>query len=457
MPTLCCVPNCKERGGHLFPFSDSTLVKEWLVSIRRSPKNFTPTKYSRVCREHFTENDYKSSTTYGTVPLQRKLKPCAVPSVFPWSKAKLDSDLLREERVHKRMNVKEQEPDIEHVVSYLEVDDRNILQSVEPHSTLTTVSTQTPQISKAQVSTQTLPMKFFSLEHFLNDNEGLHFYCGLENIDTFRLVLSFLGPAQQGLNYYGGQTPNMPHEDQFFLTLIRLRRYKPMFELGRLFRVSEQLASSIFVTWVNFMFHMFKEVNWWPIRDLVSFYMPEDFRAKFASTRVILDGTESPIQKPADPLAQQGTFSTYKNRNTVKVVAGTSPGGLFSYLSPAYGGSTSDRQIIERSNILHMCDPGDSVMVDKGFSIEDLAQPQGVAVNIPAFFRKQNKIHGNTVIRDRKIASKRVHVEREIGLAKTFKILTQPLNRTDSALATRIFTCCFYLCNFRKNIVSKRA
>jgi hypothetical protein len=35
-------------------------------------------------------------------------------------------------------------------------------------------------------------------------------------------------------------------------------------------------------------------------------------------------------------------------------------------------------------------------------------------------------------MKDRKIASKRVHVERVIGSAKTYKILTQPLNQTES-------------------------
>ena len=40
------------------------------------------------------------------------------------------------------------------------------------------------------------------------------------------------------------------------------------------------------------------------------------------------------------PLAQQITFSTYKNKNTAKVLIGVTPGGMVSYISPAYGGST---------------------------------------------------------------------------------------------------------------------
>ena len=154
-------------------------------------------------------------------------------------------------------------------------------------------------------------------------------------------------------------------------------------------------------------------------------------------------------------MAQQATFSSYKNRNTAKVVVGSSPGGLVSYLSPAYGGSASDRQIVERSDLPHKCDSGDSVMVDKGFNIQDLFVSTNVEINIPSFFKKKNRLSGTIVMKDRKIASKRVHIERIIGLAKTFKILTQPMNNTESSLASKITTICFALCNFRTCIVPK--
>jgi hypothetical protein len=199
------------------------------------------------------------------------------------------------------------------------------------------------------------------------------------------------------------------------------------------------------------------EIEWWPSRDTVSFYQPTDFKLKFPSTRVVVDGTECPIKKPKEPVLQQATFSTYKNRNTVKVLVGLSPGGLVTYLSPAYGGSTSDRQICERSNLPDICDPGDSIMADKGFNVQDMFERSMVKINIPTFFHKKNRLSGETVLKDRKIASKRVHVERIIGLAKTYKILQRPMNNTESALATQIIKVCFFLCNFRASIVPRNA
>ena len=84
-------------------------------------------------------------------------------------------------------------------------------------------------------------------------------------------------------------------------------------------------------------------------------------------------------------------------------------------------------------------------MVDKGFDIQDIFAPVDVTINIPTFFRKKNRMSGKTVVKDRKISSKRVHVERIIGLGKTYKILTQPLNQTEMILASDIAFSCFML------------
>ncbi len=109
-----------------------------------------------------------------------------------------------------------------------------------------------------------------------------------------------------------------------------------------------------------------------------------------------------------------------------------------SYVSPAYGGSTSDRQIVERSDLTTKLDPTDSIMADKGFDVQDIFAPMDVTVNIPTFFKKQNRMPGKVVLRDRAISSKRVHVERVIGLGKTYKILHSPLNHTETILSSDI-------------------
>ena len=143
---------------------------------------------------------------------------------------------------------------------------------------------------------------------------------------------------------------------------------------------------------------------------------------------------ECPMVKPKCPRAQQATFSTYKNRNTLKVVVGKSPGGLLSHIPAAYGGPASGRQLVERSDLSQKCSSNDSLMVDKGINVQDIFATYNVGINIPTFMTKKNKLSGITFIRDRKISSKRVHIERLIGLAKTYKILQKPMNNTEAAL-----------------------
>lgn len=311
-------------------------------------------------------------------------------------------------------------------------------------------------------STQTVQrnLQLLSAKLFAMEPKTMHYYTGLETYEKFVMVLDTLGSAAYQLNYFLGKKPTLSIEDQFFLTLVKLRVHPPHQELSILFGISEKEVSSIFVTWVNFMYLQWSELNWWPSRELVSYFMPSDFRAKYGNTRVTVDGTECPINKPTQPVAQQATFSSYKNRNTVKVIVGCTPGGLVSYVSPAFGGSTSDRQIVESTGFPKLFVPNDEVMADKGFNVEDLFIPYHVRINIPTFFTKKNRMSSDTVLKDRKIASKRVHIEtleRIIGLAKTYKILKQPMNQMESSLGTQIITVCFILCNFRRGIVSQDA
>ena len=96
-------------------------------------------------------------------------------------------------------------------------------------------------------------------------------------------------------------------------------------------------------------------------------------------------------------------------------------------------------------------------MADKGFNAPDMFAPLDVQINIPTVFSKRNRLSGEIALRDRKLSSKRVHIERMIGLAKTFLILKSFLTTTETAMASDIISVCFLLCNFQDNIVSSYA
>jgi hypothetical protein len=319
-------------------------------------------------------------------------------------------------------------------------------------------STQTLQgLARDDASTQTVqglsPPPFLSVQALQLDPELLHYYTGLKSFEKFQAVFDTLGPAVNHLKYLRThRVKNLTPINQFLLMLTKLRQDMDYLPLSRMCGVSVFTCDNVFCTWVNFCSRQWGEIDVWPSQELVQYFAPSDFRKKFPTTRVVLDGTEIPVEKPANPSAQRATFSTYKN--TVKSVIGGTPGGLVSYVSPAYGGATSDRQIIERGNIPELCAAGDSVMADKCFNVQDLFAPFDIHVNIPAFFSKKNRLTEEQVLKDRKVSSKRVHIERLIGMAKTYKILVNGLSATETKLSRHIISVCFALTNFLSNVVS---
>lgn len=292
---------------------------------------------------------------------------------------------------------------------------------------------------------------------YKNSKKAIHFYTGLENYDKVKLVFDSLGPSVSKLKYYYALPRQNDPFEEFFMTLIILRQHKTFEELSMMYVISIKQVSNIFITWVRFMSLQWRKLDLWIDKATVRAYMPFDFHDKYPNTRVVIDATECPIKKPGLPIAQQITFSTYKNRNTIKALIGIAPSGLITYVSPCYGGSASDRQIIERSEILQKFDYNDEIMVDKGLNVQDIFISHGVKVNMPAFFKKGNQIGPDTLRETRKIASKRVHVERVIGQLKTYKILTQPMNRTETLLSSDVMFICAMLVNFRSNIITKNA
>jgi DDE superfamily endonuclease/Helix-turn-helix of DDE superfamily endonuclease len=295
-----------------------------------------------------------------------------------------------------------------------------------------------------------------SFEQLASDPVALQFYTSFENEHHFNMFFEILGPAVPELKKFS-TLPN--RKDQLLLTLIKLRQAKEDYELSLMFSVSTTTVSDILTIWINFMYFQLHELDLWPKEEVFSSFMPLNFGRMFPSTKLIIDATEIPIQKPCNADAQSATWSTYKNRNTVKTVVGCTPRGAVAYVSDSYGGSVSDRQILERSTLLSDCKllPGSSIMADRGIMIQDLFAPHNVQVNTPHMLKGKHQLSETELVFDRRIASKRIHIERVIGLSKTFKILQKELKGCRVALSGRIIFVCFMITNFRTSILNKWA
>lgn len=80
-------------------------------------------------------------------------------------------------------------------------------------------------------------------------------------------------------------------------------------------------------------------------------------------------------------------------------------------------------KLVELSGLLEKLEPGDEIMANKGFQIQDLLTPLGVQLNVPPFLAGNVQMPASDVIITKKIAHLHVHVERAIGRVKEFHIL----------------------------------
>ncbi|XP_075528726.1 uncharacterized protein LOC142560471 isoform X2 [Dermacentor variabilis] len=94
MPNKCCVPGCYYQGRkkvQVFSFpKEENLRQKWISAI--SKKDFVPTKYTKVCADHFHSSCLERTTTYtdsrtgqvleAALPVPR-LRHGSVPTIFP--------------------------------------------------------------------------------------------------------------------------------------------------------------------------------------------------------------------------------------------------------------------------------------------------------------------------------------------------------------------------------------
>lgn len=125
--------------------------------------------------------------------------------------------------------------------------------------------------------------------------------------------------------------------------------------------------------------------------EIVKLHLPECFCKKYSTTTLIIDTTEIYIEKPNNPEAQQVTFSSYKNSNTLKALVGILPKGRISFISTLYGGSISDKELTQKSGLIEKLQYGDVIMADRGFNIQEMLACKGVKVNVPPFMNESGQ------------------------------------------------------------------
>ena len=248
-------------------------------------------------------------------------------------------------------------------------------------------------------------------------------------------------------------THKLEYIDQFFAVLVRLKVGIFVQDVSDRFNISVGTFSKYFTSWICLLFEELRILNPFPSRLMIDRTMPNCFK-KYKNLRIIIDCTEIFIQRSSSLVNQNLTFSNYKHHNTLKFLIGITPSGVISFISDAWGGRISDRQITIDSGLLSLLEPGDSVMADKGFTIEDLLKNKCCNLNIPPFLKGKSQFSTDQVLETQEIAELRIHVERSIGRVKNFHIFDGVLPLTLAPIASKMFKVCCWLTNLDVPMVS---
>lgn len=503
MPNTCIVcghTKAKAPGEKkdvsLFRFpADQSRREQWLKALGLKASDIT--KNSRICSRHFLNGDSaqvpsldigkrfaspkklhskrssrSASISPSPVPSikRRALSMSSSPQISPSSStvdiseadnsdadqesliASIGEPLLTDYVVHEL-------PDVEDTYT-LSFSEKEVLN----RALLARVEFLEAENQKLKDSASTTQPKHFRLEDIANDDSLVRFYTGFPSYEIFVAVFDFLGPAVNKLHYWGTdairsgkRNMKLDPKNQFFLTLVRLRLNARVKDLAVRFGISIGLVSRYITTWICFLYHHLKEIEWMPSQEQVAANLPHVFKEKYPSTYAIIDGTEIFIETPSDLQMQSSTWSEYKHHNTSKCLIGCTPNGAVCFVSPLYVGSISDVELTRVSGFIQSLptshDAEMSIMADKGFTVRDQLSAVGVDLNIPSFVTGGKQLTEAEILHTRKIASVRIHVERAIGRIKNFAILKGTLPITMARLANQIVCVCAWLTSFQPSLV----
>ncbi|XP_046862061.1 uncharacterized protein LOC124455472 [Xenia sp. Carnegie-2017] len=195
--------------------------------------------------------------------------------------------------------------------------------------------------------------------------------------------------------------------------------------------IHEATVSRIFIQMMDILHSRLCPLIHWPDREALLQTMPMDFRKNCPACAVIIDCFEIFIDRASNPLARAKTYSSYKHHNTVKYLIGITPQGSLSFISDGWGGRVSNKHLTEECGLLEKLTPGDVILADRGFDIQESVGLYCARVKIPAFTKGKKQLSGIEVEQARKIANVRIDVERVIGnIRKKYGILsaTQPID-----------------------------
>jgi hypothetical protein len=152
---------------------------------------------------------------------------------------------------------------------------------------------------------------------------------------------------------------------------MRLRLGFLVHDLASRFQISDSLVSSIFITWIKLMRLELSHLIVWPAKHVIKENLPLCFKTFFHMFVALLIAQKFFIETPSSFDTQAQCWWDYKHHCTLKFLVAITPNGMFSDVSPYYGGRASDTFIFSNCAFVSWLEPNDQVMADRGFKVKE--------------------------------------------------------------------------------------
>ena len=487
MVKSCCAVGCHnkyKKGGGLqfyrFP-SDPERKSKWVSAVSR--ENWEPTEYSWICSEHFVSGSKSNN------PLAPNFVPTIFKHVNSPSKRRMQSRMIsfnRRQAMNRRRREASSSSEVVEAVD--EIDSDSSIRHEEDDVAQVEEVTEVQLVSNAVGQLETMKCKTlqkendqlqkekdglrrvydelkssvgFMQENFKDDDKKVKYYTGLPSYSVLIALFDYMSKDLQLPSTITSAKKSA--FEQLVMVLMKLRLNLGDQDLAYRFQVTQSTVSRYFNRWLDVLYTCLSCLITWPERDQLMKTMPMEFRKHFRKCVVIVDCFEIFVERPTSQGARAQTWSNYKHHNTVKFLIGITPQGSVAFISQGWGGRTSDVHLTENCGLLQKLLPGDLVLADRGFTIEEAAGLYCAEVKVPPFTRGKKQLSRVEVDAARRLSRVRIHVERVIGsIRQKYTILQSilPINmlmceetETISSI-DKITTVCCALCNCNNSIVN---
>ena len=177
-----------------------------------------------------------------------------------------------------------------------------------------------------------------------------------------------------------------------------MRLNLPMRDLANRFNISLSTCSRVFSSWTKASAAILKSFVFVPDQGTINATRPPRF-SSFKNLNMIIDCSELFIQTPKSHILQRLTWSSYKHHNTLKFLIGVAPNSMITFISEAFCGSISDKEICIQSKLFDVLEPYSSIMADKGFKITQECAAHRIELIIPPGRRGQAQMIPSQVLK----------------------------------------------------------